>query len=404
MIDSFTLLVTNSFLLFSVLGSTAAIFHSNANQIMADVKLDMFAQSLGTNASRSTLSTIPVRSHTFEPRNSIKTKYSRINGSSYVTADMEFNSSSPALHLDNYIEILQIECDNTKMDLLFVDEASAFAAYTAWSHYLDDLVILAGWEHRCHGSGSASTFRVNSMKLTDAHLLLFDLKPLLRSDIVTTWKLNIMQYGVDHSGPVEIKEVQPKSDLGRRTFDDFVQEVKLTAKEINDTFLGPVTTEFYKEMETMRYNKNVSNLYNFTSNYDTVNHKVINPDILVYDFINAICHCLDCYTTGTADIRIEIQGFLADVTMFKFTMKGEMTLNLDLRISLRSFYEAPLNMEVLHKGFKPIDGVLGVFSFGINLFTLVPTYYTAIGLTTGGVSELAMSFGFEVFIPLDVII
>jgi hypothetical protein len=27
---------------------------------------------------------------------------------------------------------------------------------------------------------------------------------------------------------------------------------------------------------------------------------------------------------------------------------------------------------------------------------------TAIGLTTGGVSELAMIFGFDLFIPLDV--
>jgi hypothetical protein len=27
---------------------------------------------------------------------------------------------------------------------------------------------------------------------------------------------------------------------------------------------------------------------------------------------------------------------------------------------------------------------------------------TAIGLTTGGVSELTMNFGFDVFIPLDV--
>jgi hypothetical protein len=344
-----------------------ATLHTNADEIMD--KVHMFD---GSYTGPSTLKTIQIQRLSYEPRTLINTKYSTVNGSSYVIADMQFNTSSPALHLDNFIEILQIKCDNARIDLRLVDKTSALALYSEWIPYLGELVVLAGWEHRCHGNGSASTFRVNSMKLTNDHIILYDLEPLSRKSVVTTWKLNISQYGVDQSGPVEIKQPKPKARKVRRSFDDFVNEVKISAKEFNGSFL---TTSLQNTLESSHFTKNNSNIFNFTTNYDTFNQKVITPDILVYDFINAIANCLNCYTTGSADIHIEMEGYLADVTMFfflnlrfKLTMKGEMKMSLDFKITLRSLYEAPINYDLFHKAYRPVQSVEGVFSFGILIF------------------------------------
>jgi hypothetical protein len=269
---------------------------------MDRVKLDMFGDSY---TGPSTLKTIPIKRLSFEPRTLIKTKYGSANRSSYVTADMEFNTSSPALQLDNFIEILHIECDIARIDLRFANKTSSFAMYHKWIPYLNDLVVLAGWEHGCFGNGSASTFRVNSMKLTNNRIILYDLEPLSRKSVVTTWKLNIFQYGADQSGPVEIVESKTNTRKVKRSFGDYVNEDKISVKE---NFLT-------KSLESIHYSRNVSNDYNFTTNYDTFNQKVITPDILVYDFINAIANCLNCYTIGSADIRMEIEGYLTDVTM-----------------------------------------------------------------------------------------
>jgi hypothetical protein len=275
------------------------------DKTISDLKLQFFDQAIG----HSTLGTVGVGRHSFKPLNTINTKYSKINESIHVVVDVIFNTSSPTVHLDNFNEIHHVHCNNSQIELWFINQSRAFVAYNEWNFHIGNLIVLAGWEKGCHGTYSESTFLVNKLKITNNQLILYDLVPLRRIDIVTTWFIAVSHFGVEPELPIHIKKSpQNEHKKYRRRFDNL-------AKDFTEIIINPLKSLMNRKISNLEYTKNSSQFYNFTSNYDTINNVVINQERLIYDVGTSAVNCLNCYTTGKADVRIEMSGFLFDITM-----------------------------------------------------------------------------------------
>jgi hypothetical protein len=277
------------------------IFNAYTDKTISDLKLQFFDQAIG----RSTLGTVGVDRDSFSPLNTINTKYAKINASIHVVVDVIFNTSSPTVHLDNFNEIKHMYCNNSQIELMFVNQSSAFMAYSEWNAHIGNLVVLAGWEKGCHGTYSVSTFLVNKLKIANNQLFLYDLVPLKRMDIVTSWYITVSHFGVEPNPDLPIKIKKNEHNRYRRSLNN-------SAKDFAEFITNPFKSSINRNL---KYTKNASQHYNFTSNYDTINNVVINQERLIYDVGTSVVNCLNCYTTGKADVRIEMSGFLFDITM-----------------------------------------------------------------------------------------
>jgi hypothetical protein len=352
------------------------------DELIAQVNAQLFKTG-GT----PTMATIPVHrddSHSFEPRTTIQTRYAQSKASDLVTADFVFNTNRLVIHLDNVKVIREISCTNTTIDLSFANDMVAHMAIDEWSKH-SNLVVLLGWERKCNHANEVSTFAVKTISIQEKVVTLKDLTALTRRDIVTTWKLDISQFGISTNTSIDPSEL---SKYQKRAYTDLVEDVK---EDFQRLAVEPIRSLGKNIVDSVTWRKNSSSHYDLTSNYNNETKSVINSDLEIYNFLQAVANCIDCYTLGKADVQIQIEGMLADVKKYKVTVNGDLKVNVDLRVIMRSFSEMPLKT-IFNIPLLPFD-IPGVFAFG-------PAFRVGVGISAGAISELKVDMGFDFFIPM----
>jgi hypothetical protein len=135
------------------------------------------------------LTTIPVQRTTLIPRTYIKTRYAALAEKTVVSAHMTFNTSRPCIHLDNFLQITDINCEMKSLYLTFDSQTHASEAFTEWSSH-SDLTILVGHERKCNEE-EVGTFAISNMILNESKITIHTAESLKRSEIVTDWTLKV---------------------------------------------------------------------------------------------------------------------------------------------------------------------------------------------------------------------
>jgi hypothetical protein len=253
------------------------------------------------------LSTIPVIRTTLKPRTYIKTHYALIEDNAVVQANMVFNTSRPSIHLDNFIQIIDINCDSGKIYLTFDTPPKASEAFTEWSSY-PNLAVLVGHERKCNGK-EVGTFEVSQMTLLQSKITIETSRSLKRSDVVTDWSMKVSHREVNLQKRGWFVDTKNKIASGARK----------GANAIYNTF-NP-------SLDMKR-----SGAYDFDSNYNTTTNSSRVSRIVLFEFFQYSAYCVDCYTTGAAHTNIDIKGRLSKVISYNLTMTGEYFSNMNLRL------------------------------------------------------------------------
>jgi hypothetical protein len=331
-----------------------------------------------------------------------------------LSADMSFNTSRPAVHLDNFEHITNINCDKGEIIVDFVDQKYSILAYKEWSRH-KKLAVMVGWERQCQGT-EVGTFDVKHMKLSGRSLTMSKLTPLRRIDIVTDWNLKVNQYGVVqnsskiHIVPVKSKQGHPPARQHQRrgvlndtqaAVASFGQWLKTSVIEEVSDVKNTIQNEMNRMSRFGLWNKNSTKNYEITANYDKATDKVVRPQINIYDFLQASLTCYDCYTIGKLDVTIEMRGQLAKIDYYKITMAGNIKSNVEMNIIFRQLREVSLPNVYQKPLFKTLFE-LSILPANIpGVFALVPLFRFEAGLTEGVIGELAMRVGFDFDFPLD---
>jgi hypothetical protein len=260
-------------------------------------------ETLPTANDLSLLATIPVPRTTLKPRTYVKTRYGILTEEAVVNANMIFNTSRPCIHLDNFLQIVDINCESGFVYLTFNTESNAGAAFTEWVRY-NDLALLVGHERKCNGD-DVGTFVVSGMVLDKALVAVQVSKSLKRSDVVTDWSLSVKH-----------QEVNLKR---RGWFNDVKSQLRKGAVALASK-LNPDLT------------MNKTNHYDLSSNYNKTSKSANTPKIVLFEFFQYSAYCIDCYTNGSADATIEMTGRLSEVKKYDIRLKGEYFSNMNLRL------------------------------------------------------------------------
>jgi hypothetical protein len=101
------------------------MFVSGVSAISPDQRT--FSKQPGVKHHQPHMAIIPVVRTTLKPRRYLKTRY--MAESHGMSAMMHFNTSRPCLHLDNFVQIVDIKCKDSDMHLKFNSKLSAKNAF-----------------------------------------------------------------------------------------------------------------------------------------------------------------------------------------------------------------------------------------------------------------------------------
>lgn len=328
------------------------------------------------------LSTIPVKRTTLHPRTYIRTRYIKSpneKSSAFVNAQMNFNTSRPTIHLDNFVQIVDIVCKQTSLYLSFVSTREALAAFTEWSSH-PDLIVLVGHERQCNGN-QVGTFSALRLYLNGNRLQIETSASLKRSDVVSNWNLVVDHWDI---------KLHKRSMMGDFKFGARKQMDKL--KQSSKELMTDVSNVINPNL-----NLHHDNQFSFNTNFNTTSNNTISSSITLFSFFEYSAYCIDCYTTGNATIRMELSGRLMEIKTYKMSINGELFSNMNLRIMKGFWSEVPfLGANLFKLPLFPINipGVI-ILSPEFNVNVNVRAEYWGNGETT---------IGMDFRIPLNVTI
>jgi hypothetical protein len=332
------------------------MFVSGVSAISPDQR--SFSKQPGVKHHQPHMAIIPVVRTTLKPRRYLKTRY--MAESHGMLAMMHFNTSRPCLHLDNFVQIVDIKCKDGDMHLKFKSKLSANNAFNEWSSH-PDLTLLVGQERKCNGK-EVGTFEVSRMRLQDDTITVKTSRSLARVDVVTDWTLDVTQSS--------------------------------TARPKHSVFTGKSRRDLWEKLQQVgEWDAGKSNHLNLTANYDTTTKNAITKKIIMFELMQGASYCLECFTVGKADIHLKMRGRQAQVTDYNITVSGEIRGNMDLLVIMKHEFASPLKT-LFTLPLLPVN-VPGVMA-------IVPEFQVEAGVTFEGWGEIGVNTGFEFTLPLEV--
>lgn len=321
---------------------------------------------------------------------------------------MDFKTTSLALHLDNFVQITNITCKSThhKEETIHIDFCSqihAEAAFDMWS-LTPNLLLLVSHERKCN-HGNPGTYFVNEMTLVGNRITARTKHSVPRVAIMTDWELNIEQKAdklqIEHPNgahPTRVElinkdEHKPEkreflTDLktGLRDYKIAAVETLKAIKNIPKSISLPFTQAY-----DIKFNKTRSRYFDLDSNYN-ITTKASKKRIPFINVMQGVVTCLNCFTHGYVDIKLQLRGRMGVLLAYKLKVVGGIEANIDVRV----VYNHEFGQEL-----APIFRI-PLLPFNIkDVLSIAPEFRVEAGWTWEGWGQVGMNFGFHVSVPLN---
>jgi hypothetical protein len=268
---------------------------------------------------------LPSPRTSIEPRQYVRNRYINQLTDHTVSADLNFNTSMPSLHLDNFEQIQSVKCSGNVIAVSFIENVSAQDAFIKWKSHSELVVLLSKPHFACNENGGVGTFLVGALFLHGHRIDIEKKQTMERNEVMTDWNLELYHSSVT---------------LQRRDF-SLVNSAQELSQEVKEIIADPVIRRMNAFSSSLRrktdwqYNK--SPVYNLTKNIDLATGNVSEPEIEMFDFIEISAYCMECYTIGQVTVKIEMRGSLLDITYYKVSVIGNIRGNLDVDLYVGKF-------------------------------------------------------------------
>lgn len=269
------------------------------------------------------LHTFPVFRSSFIPTTEVHAEYKHSSIESRISAKFKWNTKRPTINLDNFAEIVEIDCKNDLVSITFDSPESAVHAHDAWTNITDFAVIL-GHEHKCKGIGNVTTLSVEKVLAPKGIELVLDTLVLDNKDV----------------------------------FDDF--EVDINKLPGSEQQRGRDIVRFKKHQVDWNYNRQNQSIINHDKNFKFAPGI---DNVLMY----AEVHCRECFVTGDVNIGIHLKVRFGVIRAYKVRVNGDLKASVDLDVFLQGTLILPIASKVLAD--IPLSPIMvpGVFTFGPGL-------------------------------------
>lgn len=256
---------------------------------------------------------------------------------SVILAKVNLTTTRPTLNLDNFAQISSLQYSFSRMKIYFNDSVSATSAFTEWSAS-PVLTVLTGHEWNAFGDGNVAAFEISNLKIDNSRLSMAA-NPVALRDVIADYNVDII-----------------KSDTRNEHVSDFI----------------------------------------FPLNLNYANGQVSNPSIHIAlpPSSAARVDCVNCYTTGSAEMTLSIKGGPLGISSYGINLNGTLQANIDFAaMSKVSIPESEsLELTTLAQHAFPSLQVPG-------LFNITPAVFLDAGIALWSPEEFSLRTGFEVTYP-----
>ncbi|KAJ3362487.1 hypothetical protein HDU91_003389, partial [Kappamyces sp. JEL0680] len=264
-----------------------------------------------------------------------------------LSAEVNINTKQPALNLDNFKDIADIDCSSNQIQVTFHSAEFVDVAVKEWGA-TPNLALFFPHSRACGGLVKAQAFSVSSMTAAGNKLVIAS-APMNIDDVIEDYEMNITQ-----------------------------------------TDLAPAVAK----RGFIHQNGNISKSFQLNLNFDPATQSAVKPSIgFDTPFIDA--HCINCYAHGSATISLNVKATLLIVNHYELKVDGGFWANLDVDLNAPAAH----NKYLLKKNLAtiPITPIQapGVFSFG-------PELVLDAGITYEVTEDVHFSYGFDVALPFTV--
>jgi hypothetical protein len=266
-----------------------------------------------------------------------------------ISAKIEITTKVPALNLDNFMSISNVDCSQSnKIQVTFKSAKSVSAATNQWAA-TPDLALFMSHAQACLGKPEAQAFAVQSMR---ANGLILDIltKPMKVENVIDEYHLQVTQ-----------SPLSP-AQLARRNI--------------------------------FNWHGTVGKKFHYSLNFDPATQTTPIPSI-GFDSPAVSAYCKNCYTHGNTTISLDVHATFLTVKSYNLKINGGFWGTVDLEIDVPATHNTFRLQKILATvDLTPIQ-VPGVFSFG-------PEIQLRAGISYSVAESVHLSYGFDVALPFDV--
>jgi hypothetical protein len=291
------------------------------------------AQFTDSLSDHQELTTLGVTREDYEPNKRFKAAYmvGKDPATTNVMAHFDITTKRRTINLDNFRQIIDIDCSTDDIRLTFDHPRRSKKAMERWSR-VDDLTFYIGHEHNCLGVHKVYTASVDRIQ-RQGLVLIVHTTPCNAEDVIDTYELNFA-HGAKSSSRMPESKLQKRGirsffrNIGQKIKDGFhttVDKVVQVAQVVKEKVVEVVKTDWHK-----------TGVIPFDINYDKNTKTIKKPLIQLLNTARAKLDCINCYTTGSTVIELHIKATLSVVTEYTLAIDGDIHANMDFDLTIKA--------------------------------------------------------------------